>query len=212
MIGNSTAEYIWVVSWAYILNSIHPISVLYCILAICSSRLPRFPLYWAVPETIFYIVTRFYRKHHIQRPAIHPPLTSREERNKLFHRCLDTTPNIDQYISKWFLDAPLSAIRKENIKEFFRWAFLSTDVADSGYDDEVESYVKKLEERIGMEFQPGRSDVKSLRLTLDKVDALHRSLTWYMVRTSPSASAKLTRTGKVYLRGRHPHLCLSTLP
>lgn len=185
MIGNSTFEYVWVVSWASILHSISPVCVLYCILAACLSKLPRYPLYLAIPETIFYVLTHFYRKHHIQRPAAHPPLASREERDDLFDRCLDTTPDVEQYISKWFLDAPLSDIRRENVKEFFRWAFLNADAADPDYDDEVESYVKKLEGRIGREFRPGRSDVKSLRLTLDKVNALHRSLIWYMVRTSP---------------------------
>lgn len=186
MIGNSTFEYVWVVTWASILHSISPISVLYCVLAACFSQLPRYPLYLAIPETVFYVLTRIYRKHHIQRPAAHPPLTSKEERNDLFDRCLDTTPDIEQYVSKWFLDAPLSEIRRENIKEFFRWAFLNTDAADPDYDDEVELYVEKMEGRMGMKFQPGKSDVKSLRLTLDKVNALHRSLIWYMVRTLPS--------------------------
>ena len=53
---------------------------------------------------------------------------------------------------------------------------------DPTYDDEVEGYVKKLEMGSGIKFEAGRADVKSLRLTLDKVDALHRSLIWYMVR------------------------------
>jgi len=194
MIGNSTFEYVWVVSWAFILHSISPVCVLYCILAACFSELPRYPLYLAVPETIFYVVTRFYRKYHIQRPAAHPPLASKEKREVLFDRCLDTTPDHEQYISKWFLDAPMSDIRRENVKEFFRWAFLNADAADPEYDDELESYVKKLEGRIGREFPPGKSDIKSLRLTLDKVNALHRSLIWYMVRTSPPLDRGDTNT------------------
>jgi len=182
MIGNSTAEYVWVVFWATILNSVGPISVLYCILATYFSRLPRLPLYWAIVETVFYIITLVYRYHHIQRPAVHPLLTSKAERSVLFDRCLATTHDVEHYISKWFLNAPLSAIKRENVKEWFRWAFMNTDEFDASYDEEVNSYVKRLEKKIGTEFEQGRSDVKCLRLTLDKVNALHRSLTWYMVR------------------------------
>lgn len=182
MIGNSRIEYIWVISWATILNSVGPISVLYSTLAICSDRLPRWPLYWTSLETLFYIATLFYRSYHIQRPATHPLLTSKAERNILFDRCLATTYDIEDYISKWFLNAPLSAIKRENVKEFFRWAFMNTNEFDASYDEEVNSYMERLETQIGTKFQPGRSDVKSLRLTLDKVNTLHRSLVWYLVR------------------------------
>lgn len=98
----------------------------------------------------------------------------------LFDRCLDSTQDHEEYLSKWFLNAPVSAIKRENVKEFLRWAFLSTDVTDPSYDDELESYVKKLEGRMGTNIPPGRAEVKCLRLSLDKVNALHRSLIWYM--------------------------------
>jgi hypothetical protein len=81
-----------------------------------------------------------------------------------------------------FRDVPPAAVKRENIKEFFRWAFLNTDMDDPIYDDEVEGYVKNLEIGTGMSFEYGRADVKCLRLTLDKVGALHRSLVWYSVR------------------------------
>jgi hypothetical protein len=45
----------------------------------------------------------------------------------------------------------------------------------------VEEYVKSIELGTGLNFEHGRADVKCLRLTLDKVDALHRSLVWYAV-------------------------------
>jgi hypothetical protein len=37
-----------------------------------------------------------------------------------------------------FRDVPPAAVKRENIKEFFRWAFLNTDMDDPTYDDEVE--------------------------------------------------------------------------
>jgi hypothetical protein len=195
MIGNSTAEYVWVVTWAGILHSIGPVSVVYCLLATFLHRYrqpPRYLQYWAVAETIFYFLTYIYRRHHLQRPALHPPPISEEERKKLFDLCLNSTQDYEQYISKWFLDVPVSAIKRENVKEFYRWAFLNTHVADPSHEDELEMYVKKLEERMGVQFEQGIGEVKSLRLTLDKVNALHRSLLWYMVnKTSSNREWKL---------------------
>jgi hypothetical protein len=187
MIGTSIAEYIWIKTWVFILHSIAPLCVTYCILTTClpsSARLSKCFEYWAFAETVFYSLTYLYRRYHLQRPALHPPPPSKEERHKLFDLCQNSTQDHGRFISKWFLDEPLAAIKRENIKEWFRWAFLNTAMDDPTYDDEVEGYVKKLEMRIGMNFEPGRADVKSIRLTLDRVDALHRSLIWYMVRTS----------------------------
>jgi hypothetical protein len=220
MIGTSTAEYIWVKTWVIILHSIAPLCATYFVLApcLCSSlRLWKSLEYWVFAETVFYVLTYLYQSYHLQRPALHPPLPSQEERHKLFDLCQDSTQDHGRYISRWFLDVPLAAIKRENIKEFFRWAFLNTAMDDPIYDDEVEGYVKKLEMGTGMNFQPGRADVKCLRLTLDKVDALHRSLIWYIVRTSfyqvvekPwNANRNLS---VVHLRGRHRYTCLYALP
>ena len=81
---------------------------------------------------------------------------------------------------------PLSAIKRENVEEWLRWAFLNTGKADPAHVDEVEGYVKSLEASTGTIFGPGRAlNVKSLRLTLDRVNALHRSLVWYVVSHQP---------------------------
>lgn len=133
-------------------------------------------------ETAFYLTTYGYRKHYLQRPALHPPPLAKEERNKLFRLCFDSSQDLNASFSRWFLGAPLVAVKRENIKEWFRWAFLNTDLADPSQDDELEIYVKQLEMKLGMNFQPGRAEVKSIRLSLDKVGALHRSMTWYTVR------------------------------
>lgn len=114
---------------------------------------------------------------------MHPDLHSLAERRKLFEQCLDTTNDYGQYISKWFLGVPLKSVKRDNVKEFFRWAFLNLREHDPSYDDEVEEYVNVFEARSGLHFEPGRSDVKCLRLTFERVNALHRSLIWYMVRS-----------------------------
>ncbi|OQV08777.1 hypothetical protein CLAIMM_13000 [Cladophialophora immunda] len=179
MIGSSTFDYIWVKSWVIILHSIAPVCVVYCMLLTwClpkSWRLPIFFEYWAVAETVFYLVY-LYKRHQLQRPAVHPPALSKEERQKLFRLCQESTQDAIRYLSGWFLYTPLTALKRENVKDFFRWAFFNTDLTDTAYDDEVEEYVQSFERRAGLNFEHGRADVKCLRLTLDKVDALHRML------------------------------------
>lgn len=68
------------------------------------------------------------------------------------------------------------------MKEFIQWAFFNRG-GDAGDDEEeLEEYVAAYETLVGRKFEPGRGKAESLRLTLDPIDMLHRSLAWYMVR------------------------------
>lgn len=185
MIGTSPFEYVWVVTWVIILHSIGPLCTIYCIMVIFLPeylRVWKYLEYWTVIETVFYLITYGYRKYHLQHSALHPPPLVKEERSRLFAQCFGRSQDLATSFSRWFLDAPIVALKKENIKEWLRWAFLNTGKADPTHDDELDTYVKQLETKLGVDFEPGRTDVKSIRLTLDNVDALHRSLTWYTVR------------------------------
>lgn len=179
-----TLRYIKIRGWAAVLNSIHIICLTYCfsvLLLPAHRRLP-FPLeVWAFTETAFYLVARAYRTFYIQRPASHPVLPTAFQRRELFTKSLDTTGSHEHYISKWFLGAPVTQIKRENMREFLRWAFFNLSASDHAYDAEVEEYLREIESQSGLHFEEGRSDVKSLRLTVEKVHALHRSLTWYFV-------------------------------
>lgn len=79
------------------------------------------------------------------------------------------------------MDAPASEIKRDNVKEFFRWAFLNTGEPDIEDDEELEEYTKEIEKLLGRKIEIGRGNAKCLRLTLGNVDMLHRSLTWYLV-------------------------------
>ena len=69
------------------------------------------------------------------------------------------------------------------MKEFFLWAFFNRGGPPEDDDGELEEYVAATEKLLGRPIEPGRGDAKPLRLTLDRVNMLHRSLTWYCVRT-----------------------------
>jgi hypothetical protein len=188
MIGTSVAEYIFIRGCILFLHNIAPTSLLYCALlfyplpttfSVC--RLPLLVEAWLVAEATFFTVFFLPYKYHLQKPAIHPELPSREERAKLFERCNATVNDPEKYLSQWFLGAHEKHIKRENVKEFIRWAFLNTGHTKGEDEDEVEGYVKAIEKLLGRDILPGKGGAKSLRLTVDKVDCLHRSLLWYFV-------------------------------
>jgi hypothetical protein len=67
------------------------------------------------------------------------------------------------------MDAPISEINRENVKEFLRWAFLDTGDHVEEHEEELEEYLGELEKLLGRKLEPGRGSAKCLRLTLDKV-------------------------------------------
>jgi hypothetical protein len=104
-----------------------------------------------------------------------------KHRRTLFQRCHESIPDPEHYLPKWFMDAPASEIKWENVKEFLRWAFLNAGVPNAGDDEELDEYVGEMEKLLGRWIGPGRGNAKCLRLTLKKVGMSHRSLIWYLV-------------------------------
>lgn len=166
------------------LHWITPLSVAICTFQLFYPRQLYLPIAlqsWLIAETVFYIVVYFPLRRYLQRPAIHPELGTREERRTLFDRCTNTVPDPERYIHKWFMDSPSSDIKRENVKEFLWWAFLSSAQPNEAHEEEVEEYTLKTEHMLGRSFEPGRGKAKCLRLTVDEVKMYHRSLFWYFV-------------------------------
>jgi hypothetical protein len=131
MIGTSIAEYIFIRGCILFLHNIAPASLLYCVLlfyplptALSGYRLPPYLEAWLVAEAAFFTIFFLPYKYHLQRPAIHPEPLSQEERAKLFKRCNATVKDPEKYLSQWFLGAKEGHIKRENVKEFIRWALL----------------------------------------------------------------------------------------
>jgi hypothetical protein len=184
MIGNSAPEYVFIRASIAGLRAITPLSVLYCGFCIVQppqSILAKALAAWAAIETAFYFLVYLPRRHTLQKPADHPEPLGPEKRKALFDRCFTTIPNIERYLSGWFLSSPLEDIKRENMKDFFRWAFLNTGDVDPADDEELETYVNGVEDLLGYKLELGRGPAKCLRLTIDEVDIMHRSFTWYLV-------------------------------
>ena len=97
----------------------------------------------------------------------------------MFARCNQTIKDPEEYLHKWFLDSRLEEIKRENLKEFFLWAFFNRDGPPGDDDGELEEYVAATEKLLGRRFADGRGKAVCLRLTIDEVKMLRRSILWY---------------------------------
>jgi pimeloyl-ACP methyl ester carboxylesterase len=186
MIDNSTFDYIFIRVCIISLHYLTPLCVLYTAVLIFINGFgaTRYPIpliieTLAVLEALFFLLIYLPYRTFLQRDAIHPTALSREQRKVLFERCNANIPDIDAYLQKWFLNAPLEEIKRDNFKDFLLWAFFNRPGPPGPDDEELEEYVVATEKLAGRKFAPGRGKATCLRLTLDQVDMLHRSLLWY---------------------------------
>jgi hypothetical protein len=216
MIGTSRIEYYFIRFCILGLHYIAPICILYCGLLVSvygfKATTYRFPLLveaGAVAETLFYLLIYVPYSRYLQREAIHPPAPSREERRELFQLCNDNITDPEAYLRKWFLGAELREIKRENLKGFFLWAFFNRGGPPGDDDEELEGYCDATEKLLGRPIPEGRGTAQPLRLTIDKIDMLHRSIIWYWVctlspfkstanRTRPSASSIFSPMSKCF--------------
>jgi len=184
MIGTSTREYVFIKTTVSLLRAVTPLSVCYSLARPFFSPSIAVDVLgaWPIAEACFYFLAFLPLKQWAQAPAVHPSLASRDERRRLFKLCQQNIPDPNRYLSMWFKDAPASEIKKENVKDFFRWAILNTSDIDPKDEEELDEYIEGLEATLGRCLEPGRGNAECIRLTLDPVDIRHRPLIWYMVK------------------------------
>ncbi|KAF2759862.1 hypothetical protein EJ05DRAFT_312137 [Pseudovirgaria hyperparasitica] len=183
MIGTSLPAYVFIRACVFFLHSIAPLSALYCVVSLCYTppyAVPKALQVTAAVETAFFVLVYFPHRLYLQRAAAHPPPVDCERRRELFRRCHDNIPDPEEYLSRWFMGAPSSEIKRNNVKEFLNWAFFNAAEPCAEYEEELSEYVGHLEELLGRKLEKGTGKARCIRLTVDKVDMLHRSLTWYM--------------------------------
>ena len=184
MIGTSFYEYVFIRASIFILRLVTPACICYTAAYIIRPfhfRGAPFLFAYAAIETGFYLLIYLPRTFYLQAPAKHPERMSRERRRVLFERCAEQIPNPERHLSKWFHDASPSDIKKENLKDFLRWALLNSGEFDPVDEEELDEYVFGIEKLLGREILPGRGKAIPLRLTIDNFYPQHRPLVWYMV-------------------------------
>ncbi|GLB05105.1 hypothetical protein AtubIFM57258_011136 [Aspergillus tubingensis] len=102
---------------------------------------------------------------------------------QLFESCHANVPNLERYLSRWLMVSEAEFIRRDNVKDFIRWAFFTPGYVqerDQQNEGEVETYVTEIEKLTGRELPPGRMDVKSLGQLLNEAGGSHRSLLCFL--------------------------------
>ena len=190
LIGNSIPKLIFVRCAIFGLRLVAPASLIYCASSIAFRRpvIARSPWLialttWCSAESLFFLLAYLPIKWQLQNPSPPPPPRGKTERHALISKCFEDMPNPDLYISKWFLNADIEDIKRENVRNFFAWSLLDAQYQDLDSADEAEldGYIDRLEERLGWEFKPGWGKARSLRLAFDKVPIQHRPLIWYAI-------------------------------
>jgi hypothetical protein len=193
MIGTSIAEYLFIRICILFLHNIAPISTLYSVhlvvvqlldLPIYLGRIP-YPLHiWLIAETLFFIIVFIPLKYALQYSPIYHRSLSAELREKLFRSCNANVPHLEKYLSQWLMVSEVEHIKRDNVKDFIRWAFFKpgyTHILDQQSEREVDNYTAELEQLMGRKLSPGRMDVKGLGRLLNEAGGSHRSLLWYTV-------------------------------
>ncbi|RKF79046.1 putative transcription initiation protein spt5 protein [Golovinomyces cichoracearum] len=182
MIGNSKFEYFYIKFFIIFLHNVAHLCLCYCIGSILFCGIKKFlssPFsYYPLFESLFFL-SHFPYCNYLQRDAIFPSPGDREERKKLVSLCHQNLPNPENYLRQWFLGADLREIKRENVKDFILWAFFNRGGHPDSDDEELNEYIDDLEMRLGRRIEKGRGNVSPLRLNLDRVNMLHRSILWY---------------------------------
>lgn len=185
MIGTSWWQYVLIRTCIAGFQYLVPLVALSCLVSIASGSshksIPTVIIIWAACEISFLFFIFIPRYFLLQRQIVHPAPLPWDERQHLFRLCLESVSDPELYISKWFKGAPLSEIRRDNVKQFFCWSFLNKDSYGLIDDKELEDYTDQLETKLGRKLQPGMGNATALRLTLDKVQMLFRPLIWYII-------------------------------
>ncbi|KAJ5976545.1 hypothetical protein N7481_010252 [Penicillium waksmanii] len=191
MIGTSTIEYLFIRICILFLRNIVPISVLYSIhlltnqclhLPFCLECTPHPIHVWLTAEAAFFATVFIPLKYALH----HSPICNRslpaECRKRLFQTCNANVPNVEKYLSRWLMVSEAEYIKRDNVKDFIRWAFFRpgcTEEQDPQNEAEVEAYTAETEKLIGRKLSLGRTDVKGLGRLLNEAGGSPRSLLWY---------------------------------
>ncbi|GAB7362879.1 hypothetical protein MBLNU230_g3181t1 [Neophaeotheca triangularis] len=142
------------------------------------THLPRLPLplsfqIYTSLETLHQLLLTTLYLPLIQKPASHPPLRSRQQRQELFNKVTAEVEDLEGYILGWFkFPESLDEVSREGVGEFIAWAIFEGRVGDGREEkEELEGYVRVVEARLGrgFRFREGGRGVQGLRLTIDPV-------------------------------------------
>ncbi|KAJ4466072.1 hypothetical protein C8R41DRAFT_76995 [Lentinula lateritia] len=180
MLGQSLREYIFILCSISLLRLVAPLSFLYLSLCLYTKSITPWLFTLALLEASFYLFIYIPRKNVLQKSIYTPPALTRAQRHALFLQCSKRIAG-SRYPLGWFTSPNL---KRQNVVEWILWALFSAtpETAQEAWEEEMEEYVKKVEELLGMKLEQGRIHAtRALKLTLDPVKMVHRPLVWYII-------------------------------
>ena len=166
------------------LRSVAPLAIFYCLARLfytAKGVLLSWPLrVWAVLEALFYFLIYLPRKWWLNLPP-EPIVIQRAEREMIFERTWEVTPNPRKYLSLWFHNAPVEALRRDDVTDWLHWRGWNSFDHDSKDEEELHHYLRRTEEVLGLTFKPGSGPHKSMRVTIEPVRMQHRPLIYYIL-------------------------------
>lgn len=144
-----------------------PLCIVYCcvVIVVNSIQVVRYPIplvieMIALMETLSYVLAYLPYRAHRQRKALHPPVLSKIERHELFELYHKNIPDPEACLRKWFSGASADEIRRENMKDFFLWAFFNRCGVPGDDEEEIEEYINTTEDLLGRRIEPGRGSAQ----------------------------------------------------
>ncbi|KAK6081212.1 hypothetical protein SCUP234_04865 [Seiridium cupressi] len=157
-------------------------------------------------EVLWYLLWFLPYKAHLQRPGLLMAPTTRAQRKALIEMSLDQVPDVRLFVRKWFNNAHLDEIYRDDVKDWLLWALWGTD-SEAGIEaDELEEYIVIAEEKGKLTLPKGRAGAKPIRLNLDPVQMLHKSLLFYTIIGFIDTAATLYLMVKGFSFYRQPRL------
>jgi hypothetical protein len=219
MIGTSTVEYIFIRICILFLHNIVPVSVSYSILLLmnqsfhlsfCLEHTPYAIHIWLTTEAVFFATFIMPLRYAIQHSPVYNRSIPAKYRERLFRACNATVPNLEKYLSRWLMVSEADCIKRDNVKDFIRWAFFGPACVrgqDRQNEEEIEAYTAETEKLIGRKLSPGWVNVKGLGQLLNEADSSHRSLLWYTVSYFSSLCLHAIEQYQADISGHSVRLC-----
>lgn len=167
-VGLWCLAYFFLVAFAFGLAGIaHPVSV-------------AIEAYGAL-EILWYLAWFLPFRARLQRPGLPMAPTTRAERRRLLASALRNVPDVRLFVRKWFGQAHLDQIYRDNVKDWLAWALFAKEGRELRPDEweELDDYVDDALAQADLVLPPGRAEGRPMRLNLEPVDMYHRPLLWY---------------------------------
>ncbi len=183
MLPNRLPHYVFIRLSIWGLQAVAPTSAVYCLISgLGYGFLPRPLELLAFAEALFYFCVSLPRQRILDNSRPHTVERSRRERQALFERCWSSIPDPETFLNVWFMGARLDQIHRDDLKDFLAWSFLYQTEASAADDDELETYVSRVEGTLGIAFPPGRGLFRAMQVSTDPLRARHKPLFFYLVR------------------------------